>query len=96
MLPAGGWLVIAFPTDNPGAWLMHCHIVRLSFCIPFSKPRKGLIEIQAWHIGEGLGVQFLESKDNIPTVPADYQSTCDAWKSYYHGNPLYLQEDSGL
>lgn len=26
MLPASGWLVIAYPTDNPGAWLMHCHI----------------------------------------------------------------------
>lgn len=26
-LPAGGWLVVAFPSDNPGAWLMHCHIV---------------------------------------------------------------------
>ncbi|TVY46600.1 Laccase [Lachnellula occidentalis] len=26
MLPAGGYLVIAFKTDNPGAWLMHCHI----------------------------------------------------------------------
>ncbi|QSZ31194.1 hypothetical protein DSL72_000757 [Monilinia vaccinii-corymbosi] len=26
MLPAGGWLVLAFQTDNPGAWLMHCHI----------------------------------------------------------------------
>ena len=26
MLPAGGWLVVAFTTDNPGAWLMHCHI----------------------------------------------------------------------
>lgn len=25
-LPANGWLVIAYPTDNPGAWLMHCHI----------------------------------------------------------------------
>jgi len=25
-LPANGWVVIAFPTDNPGAWLMHCHI----------------------------------------------------------------------
>jgi len=25
-LPGGGWLVIAYPTDNPGAWLMHCHI----------------------------------------------------------------------
>lgn len=26
MLPAGGWLVVAFNTDNPGAWLFHCHI----------------------------------------------------------------------
>jgi FtsP/CotA-like multicopper oxidase with cupredoxin domain len=26
MLPAGGYLVIAHITDNPGAWLMHCHI----------------------------------------------------------------------
>jgi hypothetical protein len=26
LLPAGGWVVIAFQADNPGAWLMHCHI----------------------------------------------------------------------
>ncbi|KAH7057218.1 multicopper oxidase [Macrophomina phaseolina] len=26
LLPAAGYLVIAFATDNPGAWLMHCHI----------------------------------------------------------------------
>ena len=26
MLPASGHLVIAFEADNPGAWLMHCHI----------------------------------------------------------------------
>jgi hypothetical protein len=26
MLPAGGWLAVAFKTDNPGAWLMHCHV----------------------------------------------------------------------
>ncbi|KAI5794996.1 multicopper oxidase-like protein [Geopyxis carbonaria] len=26
MLPLSGYLVIAFQTDNPGAWLMHCHI----------------------------------------------------------------------
>ncbi|KAF1344333.1 Cupredoxin [Delphinella strobiligena] len=26
MLPGGGHLVLAFKTDNPGAWLMHCHI----------------------------------------------------------------------
>ena len=35
--PSGGWLVIAFLTDNPGAWLMHCHIVRtLSFVYFFA------------------------------------------------------------
>ena len=37
-LPSRGWLVIAFPTDNPGAWLMHCHIVG-SFSHPFAFPR---------------------------------------------------------
>ena len=26
MLPGSGYLVIGFVTDNPGAWLMHCHI----------------------------------------------------------------------
>ena len=26
LLPANGYIVIAFYTDNPGAWLMHCHI----------------------------------------------------------------------
>ncbi|KAH7067626.1 laccase-1 precursor [Paraphoma chrysanthemicola] len=26
LLPASGYLVMAFETDNPGAWLMHCHI----------------------------------------------------------------------
>lgn len=26
MLPASGYLVMAFETDNPGIWLMHCHI----------------------------------------------------------------------
>jgi len=26
LLPAAGYLVLAFQTDNPGVWLMHCHI----------------------------------------------------------------------
>lgn len=25
-LPAAGYLILAFKTDNPGAWLMHCHV----------------------------------------------------------------------
>src|ERR1700753_2380664 len=62
MLPGGGWLVLAFLTDNPGAWLMHCHI--------------------AWHLSEGMAVQFLESPDLIianlpPTTPMN--ATCRSW-----------------
>jgi hypothetical protein len=26
MLPASGYLVLGWETDNPGVWLMHCHI----------------------------------------------------------------------
>ncbi|BFZ65330.1 hypothetical protein YB2330_006496 [Saitoella coloradoensis] len=38
MLPAGGSLVLAWKTDNPGAWIMHCHIawhVGLGFGLQF-------------------------------------------------------------
>lgn len=28
-LPAGGWMVLAFVTDNPGAWLMHWYVFLL-------------------------------------------------------------------
>ena len=26
IVPAGGYVVIAFQADNPGYWFMHCHI----------------------------------------------------------------------
>ena len=26
LLPTDGYVIIAFKTDNPGSWLMHCHI----------------------------------------------------------------------
>jgi FtsP/CotA-like multicopper oxidase with cupredoxin domain len=26
LLPSGGYVVIAFKADNPGAWIVHCHI----------------------------------------------------------------------
>ncbi|WPH00920.1 multicopper oxidase [Acrodontium crateriforme] len=26
ILPGGEWLALVFQTDNPGAWVMHCHI----------------------------------------------------------------------
>ncbi|PSN60896.1 putative multicopper oxidase, type 1 [Corynespora cassiicola Philippines] len=75
ILPGRGWLAIAFPSDNPGAWLMHCHI--------------------AWHVADGLAVQFLESKDQAPLGDANWQKTCANWNQYAL-NPTYPKSDSGL
>ncbi|GAM83354.1 hypothetical protein ANO11243_013410 [Dothideomycetidae sp. 11243] len=76
LLPGDGWLALAFEANNPGAWLMHCHI--------------------AWHISEGLGVQFLEAKNQI-VLPSTgtFDTQCSNWKSFEKGAP-YPQDDSGL
>lgn len=77
MLPSNGYLVLAFKTDNPGAWLMHCHI--------------------AWHVSQGLAVQFLERKSEIENVMelSHLDETCKDWDDYYITSP-HKKEDSGL
>ncbi|KAL4780318.1 Cupredoxin [Aspergillus varians] len=52
VLPGNGFLVMAWETDNPGAWLMHCHIgwhVSEGFALQFVERQdaiKGLIDQQ--------------------------------------------------
>ncbi|EHK98291.1 putative Laccase-3 [Glarea lozoyensis 74030] len=77
MLPAGGYLVIGFEANNPGAWLMHCHI--------------------AFHVAQGLSVQFLERQQDIQKVMSlgNVNSECDAWDKY-DKTAVYKKEDSGL
>ncbi len=72
-----GWLVVAFKTDNPGAWVMHCHI--------------------AWHVSQGLSVQFLEVPDKIPGFfnLGRMEEACEAWRAYDRVAE-YHQNDSGL
>ncbi|KAL7271307.1 hypothetical protein RUND412_005947 [Rhizina undulata] len=79
MLPASGYLVIAFLTDNPGFWLMHCHI--------------------AWHVSEGLAIQFVERESEILdtiTIDSSWTDTCTNWNAYDDGTEVYAQDDSGL
>jgi hypothetical protein len=77
MLPGNGWVVVAFKSDNPGAWLFHCHI--------------------AWHVSQGLSVQFLERVSEIPaTVPLSaIEPNCAQWTAFYNASPN-KQYDSGL
>ena len=54
MLPSSGWLLIAFETNNPGAWLMHCHIgwhINMGLALQFIEKRdeiKGLIDYKSF------------------------------------------------
>ncbi|OAA65258.1 Cupredoxin [Niveomyces insectorum RCEF 264] len=78
MLPAWGWLVIAFVTNNPGAWLFHCHV--------------------AWHVSQGLSVQFLEQLDAIPQQVdlSGLDAECRDWDAYYPAHDPFRQDDSGI
>ncbi len=78
MLPSFGWVVLAFQTDNPGSWLMHCHI--------------------AWHVSEGLSVNFLEQADKIPDVMdlSVLNDNCQNWNSFFPASDPFPQTDSGL
>lgn len=50
----------------------------------------------AWHISEGLGVQFIESKSTIKMPDqSTFNSQCDDWRSYSK-SMAYPQIDSGL
>lgn len=43
----GGYLVVAFQSDNPGAWLMHCHIgwhAAMGFALQIIENLEGIAE----------------------------------------------------
>lgn len=101
MLPTNGWVAIAFQTNNPGSWLMHCHIVRL-IQRPAQKreaPQTNDLSLQAWHADDGFAVQFLESASTLLStdpLPSDFNSQCSAWDSYFPSSAAYAQTDSGI
>ncbi|KAF1984824.1 multicopper oxidase [Aulographum hederae CBS 113979] len=47
LMPAAGFLVIAFETDNPGVWLMHCHIgwhTSMGFALQFVEMQDQIVD----------------------------------------------------
>ena len=101
LLPAGGYLAIAFKPDNPGVWLLHCHIGTLS---PLIIPARILLfahltRTTAWHASSGLALQILErQKEIIPTIGSlsATENTCKGWDTWVKDNPRIDQDDSGI
>ncbi|KAI0165720.1 multicopper oxidase [Xylariaceae sp. FL1272] len=80
MLPALGYVVLAFKTDNPGNWLFHCHIawhVSGGLGIDFVEQP----DVQAKMLSSG----------DLQT----YNDVCDSWRAWYPTSP-FKQDDSGL
>ena len=95
MLPGSGYLVIAFKTDNPGAWLCHCHIAWHTSegkCSAESNDVSCVLTILP-----GFALQFVERQDEIPALynTTQLQDTCSAWSSYA-GEFNVFETDSGV
>ncbi|KAJ4390165.1 laccase, multicopper oxidase, benzenediol:oxygen oxidorectuctase [Gnomoniopsis smithogilvyi] len=80
MLPAGGWIVIAFQTDNPGQWLMHCHIAWHV----------------AGGLGVTFLERPSDFRASVKQADIDVlKDQCSAWNQYYPSD-IYQQYDSGV
>ncbi|KXH66883.1 Lcc2 [Colletotrichum salicis] len=105
LLPRSGYAVIAFKSDNPGVWLMHCHIARhasagLSLQIMERQAEANII----WQPGNSMAL------DNAHKLCASWNTWAYDCKNYWPGNlgtddnPDYpacanaanLQNDSGV
>ncbi|KAL8791999.1 MAG: hypothetical protein Q9195_005417 [Heterodermia aff. obscurata] len=87
LLPAGGYLIIVFKADNPGSWLLHCHIAWHA--------SSGL----ALQILE----RERDIADTIsPARKAETERVCQKWNDWYSDPNNYfdpkqpLQDDSGI
>lgn len=49
LLPIKGYLAIAFRPDNPGVWLLHCHIGKILFLYPVLALRPSVIVFNSIH-----------------------------------------------
>lgn len=81
-LPGNGYLAIAFKLDNPGAWLVHCHIAW------HASQGLSLEFVESETQISGVSVTAAEK-----TLLTD---TCDAWSSFTQTAEYYGQDDSGI
>lgn len=85
MLPVNGYLLIAFPVDNPGTWLMHCHIAWHA--------SSGLA-LQFVEMPKKIG-SLVKSAGVLPKL----EENCAKWAKHYdtvNEKKHALQDDSGI
>ena len=94
--------MIAFKTDNPGAWLVHCHIARHAaegLALQILERQKDADDIWPWATSDAIAVAR-ETCDKW----SDWHAKCENWWpggakgcTRNQSDPLYaFQDDSGI
>ncbi|KAJ5753890.1 uncharacterized protein N7511_008043 [Penicillium nucicola] len=93
LLPALGHLVLAFRSDNPGAWLMHCHIgwhLEEGFALQFVERGS-----EVWDLFHGDGARNgglsrdLDSDLDWRDYARSSEENCAAWDQYDRRDPIW-------
>jgi hypothetical protein len=80
LLPANGWIALAFRSDNPGIWLLHCHIAwhaSSGLALQLLERQEEIIDV--------LGPQRIGATER----------TCLGWDTWLKHGEKIDQEDSG-
>ncbi len=83
LLPNGGFVVIAFKADNPGSWLMHCHIARHA--------SEGLA-LQIMERQSDANKLFPRNSPNM----IEANRVCADWKDWQDKQKNFFEGDSGI
>lgn len=85
-LPSGGYLAVAFKPDNPGVWLVHCHI---AWHASAGLALQMIIQDDPKHIYRALGQSAIN----------DLKEGCKAWnRDVFRKDlqPIMHKDDSGI
>ncbi|PYH43919.1 multicopper oxidase [Aspergillus saccharolyticus JOP 1030-1] len=91
LLPSNGFIVIAFKTDNPGVWTLHCHIAWHA---------SAGLALQDLELKDVLEAQIEQTPPTFARQQLD--RTCANWDRWFadpanHWNPNgRFQDDSGI
>ncbi|KAK4682451.1 hypothetical protein QC764_0019290 [Podospora pseudoanserina] len=87
LMPKSGFIIIAFKADNPGAWLLHCHIA--------SHASQGLA-LQILERQADAAAMWPKASPAAQTAA----TLCSSWDSWvaasYTSTPTPLPDDSGI
>ncbi|KAK3387315.1 multicopper oxidase-domain-containing protein [Podospora didyma] len=93
LIPAGGFVVVAFKTDNPGAWLVHCHIAEHAASgLGMQIMERREDAVARWPSYNASTA--IKEATRVCKMWKAWQSKCENWYSGCSADPF--QDDSGV